>query len=498
MEELVKTWIKKEAERLAREYHQYHNNVEIEYQRNKKRIKGVPPKKIIKPEYWHVDKKFNPFYVLKHIDSISKSLSKKLVNGTYSPQSPYTYNVEEKEKHKKRETRVFQIPDAAISTYLYRRLLSKNKHRFSSLAYAYRDDRNVHYAIQDIAFELIRKPRVFVAEFDFKDFFGSVKHEYLFELLGSGGFLINQFETDLIKKFLIDDKGIPLGTSISLFLANAVCWKLDRNFEEEGIRFARYADDTVVWSTDYNKICKAFEIIYEFSQSSGIDINTIKSEGISLLQPQEMPSEFEKTKEYIEFLGYKLSGKNISIKQQSVNKIKKQISYLLYRNLIQPINTTPFRAVIIPSNNEDPSFVSAIMQIRRYLYGNLSEETLTKYNQGIYKKLSFKGIMSFYPLINNEDQLKTLDGWLLSSIFMTLKKREKILINNLHHVSSQFPYNLLKNQLIDACKTQSYRGIAGIMEIPSFLRIYKAIKKGVLNEGIDETMNRKSVYYNYF
>lgn len=149
----------------------YHNNLEIIYQRNKKRIKNPPNKDIKRPEYWDIDKKFN-----------RKS--------------------------------------------------------------------NMWFKIQPQSLKL--HPRLFIAEFDFSDFFWNINHEYLFNQFDQNGFIINEYERTLIKAFVrVNERGIPQGTSISLFLANLVCWKLDRAFESEGLRFARYADDTVIWSNDY-------------------------------------------------------------------------------------------------------------------------------------------------------------------------------------------------------------------------------------------------------
>lgn len=81
----------------------------------------------------------------------------------------------------KRGVSIFQSPDAVISKLFFNRLLAKNKHRFSSFSYAYRNDRNVHFAIQDIAIDLAQNERTFLAEFDFSDFFGSISHDYLYE-----------------------------------------------------------------------------------------------------------------------------------------------------------------------------------------------------------------------------------------------------------------------------------------------------------------------------
>lgn len=275
------------------------------------------------------------------------------------------------------------------------------------------------------------------------------------------------------------------------------CWKLDRRLEDEGLRFARYADDTVIWSNSYEKITKAYDIIYKFSIDTGIQINFTKSDGISLLCQSGMPAEFDKIKSHIDFLGYKLSGENVSIKEAKVYEIKKEISYLLYRNLIQPIKPAVLKALTIPNNDEDPAFVTAIMQIRRYLYGNLNEHVIQLYLIGHYKRLKFKGLMSFYPLLNDEEQLKKLDGWLVSTILHAIKLRENILNSKGFRVSGQFPFNLNKQSILEVCKKKRVKNRIGLIQIPSFLRIYQAIQKGIENDGIEYTMNPKSNLYNY-
>jgi hypothetical protein len=281
-----------------------------------------------------------------------------------------------------------------------------------------------------------------------------------------------------------------------LFLANVVCWKLDRGLEDEGVRFARYADDTIIWSKDYSKISKAFEIINAFSEEAGIKINYKKSDGISLLQSKDIRSEFINTKEFIEFLGYKISTTNISVKDSSVKKIKKQISYLLYHNLIQPLKPSIIHTRNIPVDGVDKNFLSAIMEIRRYLYGNLTEVTLKKYLNGTYKILTFKGIMSFYPLINDIEQLKDLDRWLVCTIMNVLQLRKKILTRKVPTFNSnQFPFYCTKEDLLTFCKIKNINGKKGLLEIPSFLRIYNAMKKGLKTEGIERVMNPQSGYY---
>lgn len=494
LETVIEDRIRREAEKLSLRHHGYHNSLEIEHQRNKKRITEVPPKEVRTPGHWAEDNKFNPFHVNKNAKSIARSIAYKIKKGTYTPYPPYIMKVA-KASGGYRDVTIFQIPDAAVSSLYYDQLLAKNKHRFSSFSYAYRNDRNVHFAIQDISVDLSQHARTFVAEFDFSDFFGSISHEFLYAQLNKNGFLVTAEERAIIAAFLsIQPTGIPQGTSISLFLANLVCWEMDKRLEKNGLQFARYADDTVVWAQDYGKICTAFEIIHGFSVKAGVKINTKKSEGISLLTTKGIPPELANAKHYLNFLGYSISADKVSIKEDSVKKIKKQISYLLYRNLIQPLKGPALKSITIPSGGKDEGLLVAMMQIRRYLYGNLTEPQIRNYLSGRRNVLKFKGVMSYYPLLNDEEQLKSLDGWLLTVIFKCLQLRAKLLLSWKYNVYSNFPFNVPKEQLVGECK-KVVIAKKRLLQIPSFFRIYLAIQKGITNQGIEQTMNPNAGYH---
>ncbi|WP_312418388.1 reverse transcriptase domain-containing protein [Epilithonimonas sp.] len=497
MEKILEQDIKRQAIQIKERYELYHNNIERWYQKNLLNYTQPPKKYINVPNEWNKDKKYNPFYVLKRNKQIAKSISKKILNGTYAPNKPIFKKIPKKGGGL-RTLSIYQIQDSAVSYRMYKNLIQKNKHRFSSFSYAYRDDRNLHFAIEDIFNEFKTTPRIFVAEFDFKKFFDSIQHEYLYKQLTLNGFNVSPIELNTIKAFIHNEKGqgIPLGTSISLFLANVVCWRLDRDLEDLGIRFARYADDTVIWTKNYDKISKAFDIIYSFSEQSGIEINFNKSDGISLLKRKEMSTEFINHKEYIEFLGYKISTEKISIKNSSVDLIKSHIASLLYKNLILPLNVSPIHYSNIPNGGRDKNFLSAIMDVRRYLYGNLSEEILKKYMNGTFKVLNFKGIMSFYPLINDIELLQELDNWLISTILNIIELRRKKLVEyDSFFPDHQPPFLLNKDELLHHCKTSVIGYKTGLLEIPSFLRIHNALKLGLLNNGVESIMNPHSIYY---
>ncbi len=493
---ILEKFISKEATKLALRHHDYHNELAKENDRKKRRGHSINVRSLQKPNYWKNSKLFNPFYVKKHAKTIAYAIANKIENRLYSP------NETAKSKIKKlsggyREVDIYQIPDAAVSNLFYYRLLAKNKHRLSSFSYAYRNDRNIHFAIQDISLEFSKYSRVYVAEFDFSKFFDNISHDYLFNQFNKNGFFVTDEERYIIESFLPKNKksGIPQGTSISLFLANLVCWELDKTLEQSGLQFARYADDTIIWSNNYNKISKAYDIISEFSKNINIDINPKKSEGISIVCSDEIPSELTKSKDCIEFVGYSISTNsesNVSIKKSSVLKIKRQISYILYKHLIQPLLVNPLQNVIIPANNKDPALLGAISEIRRYLYGNLSDKLINDYLQGRLRRISFKGVMSFYPLVNNENQMKELDGWLVNAIYKALNKRKSLLKSLNYNRDYMFPFNTNQTEFLLFCSKDKK------LKIPSFLLMHKALKHGLKDKGITGVTSPKSNFYNYF
>lgn len=495
-QEHLESVIRAECDKLALRYHAYHNGLHLEHVRHLKRVSNAPPKQVRTPTYWDVDPKFNPFYVRRKSKSIARSIARTIADGTYAPHKPHLTKIL-KPNGSHREIEVYQIPDAAVSKAFYFRLLEKNKHRFSAFSYAYRSDRNVHFAIQDIAIDIARDARSFIAEFDFSDFFGSISHAYLGGQFDQNGFLISEEERRIIWAFLKGrERGIPQGTSISLFLANLACWRLDHGLEREGVKFARYADDTIVWSLDYQKICSAFSIISEFSSAAGIPINAEKSAGISLLSKEGLPSELSSRKTHVEFLGYSISVGAVSIKRASVKKIKRQISYLLYRNLIQPLRGKVLRGLVIPSNNRDDALLVAISQVRRYMYGGLTSAMLRRYINGRSRRISFKGIMSFYPLVNDEAQLRALDGWLTAVLYRAVQLRSRLLKKWKFDRSDSFPFNVPHGELVKSFRAQIVAG-KQLLEIPSFMLIYRALQIGLMNQGIERIMNPESIDYDY-
>lgn len=508
MKALIKNTLNLECEKHIQRHFQYLDQLDDHIQR-KSRREGRPQIKVIhRPFWWNVAPSFNPFKVRrkKALKTYAHSLAEKLRARKYEPM-PALIRYIPKEDGSKRPINVFQLPDSAISTLTYKSLLRKNLPRLSSYAYAYREDRTPHDAVNEIHSEWKTLDRVYVAEYDFSKFFDEINHEYLWTVLDRHEFILGPSERHVIRQFLTSKaatqrnypnnarprtRGIPQGTSISLFLANIACWELDRRLERLGVGFARYADDTLIWCRRYEGITSAYEVIDEYASKMGVDLNPQKSAGISLLSRVGVPE--MSVKKGIDYLGYRISLDNISISPKKLKKIKARISFLIYQNLLQPLmqkrifNSARLTPVI------DLDYLTAIRQVRYYLYGGLSEDKLKQYVDGRISDLNFRGVMSYYPIVNDIAQLANLDGWLIYTFKQALRLRAKLWqqydgtelpgpADNWIESIADFQFiPLTENEMIDA-------------RFPSFRRINRALKFAVSQKGIRAVANRRIKYY---
>jgi hypothetical protein len=259
------------------------------------------------------------------------------------------------------------------------------------------------------------------------------------------------------------------------------------------VKFARFADDTVIWSPDYAKICEAFECIDDFSREAGVRINSAKSGGISLLKKPGMPAEMA-AKDFIEFLGYSLSVGVVSIKRARVAKVKRDLAYILAKHLIQPLRQTPLRALIIPANDQDPALLSAMSEVRRYLYGGLTSVQILNYLHGRTQRIYFKGLMSFYPLVTDAKQLRALDGWLVSATHRAVRERGRLLKSHGFDRWHSFPFNVPRRDLPSRYKSVIVNGKRRY-EVPSISLLHEALTQAMTESGIERVMNARSLAY---
>lgn len=504
--------LRKHAGRLISEHEAYAKWLHNENARRMRRsTKTVEQVRLLIPDSWSADPGFNPYLVRSRHASIAHSITQALRAGSYTPRPPFTFLVP-KESGGHRQVSTFQIADEVISLQTYRSLLTKNFSLLSSRAYAYRWDRGPHDAITHISREFTRSKRLFVAEYDFRKFFDTVSHEFIFDLLNDSNMKVTTLEKQIITGFLQTPvlkpreygstaqseprtKGIPQGTSLSLFLANLVASELDRSLEQLGVGFVRYADDTLIWSSSYEQICQATSALYEASARIGSVINEEKSPGIRLLTSSPTkPAEMTSTP-YVEFLGHRLDLCSISMKDASLEKIKKRVEELVYTNLLLEPSRGSQHPERLTNTNVDLDYVTLIFQLRRYLYGSLNESDLRRFQNGSIPKMKFDGVMSYFPLVTNRDQLTKLDGWITTTIWLAMRKRARLLKKM--HLAVPEPHGLEKQNLLKF-KAQSSKTTGDFIDlrIPSVRRIAEVISAAVTTHGL-QVVSDNAPLYNY-
>ena len=284
---------------------------------------------------------------------------------------------------------------------------------------------------------------------------------------------------------LYSKRGIPLGTSISLIVANLVTYRVAEELDKLGVKFAFYSDDSIIWSDRYDKIAQAANVISSISVDMGLTINHAKSDGITLLTPLGSKREMA-GKDTVSFIGHKIDTQSISMSDSLVCEAKRRISQLIFFNLLQePLNGTLNAERLEPI---DRDYSVLLSQIRRYLYGNLREEQVRNYLSRAAPKIHYRGFMSFFPVIDDDDSLRKLDGWLATKIYITLRRRAARL-NDLGASALPEPHGRKRTELVNL-KVGSVD-----LSIPGFLRMNKLLRSAALTYGVNAVANPKSAYY---
>lgn len=509
----IRNTLSEECNKHVQRYFGYVREVN-EYAERKSKREGISFKKTIIPrKWWALAPQFNPFKVrtARKLDTYAHTLFEKVRRNKYKPNPAVIHRIR-KTDGSFRELNIFQLPDAALSRLVYKSLLRKNLPRLSGYAFAYREDRTPHDAVNEIFSDWKNLDRVYVAEYDFSKFFDKISHAYIWQVLREGNFIFSREEENIIRAFLTSEAceysqypgnsrqrgcGIPQGTSISLFLANLACWELDRELERLGVGFCRYADDTVIWSPDYDRVVKAYYLIDECSKRMGVPINLVKSHGIKLVSRAPMKTEIE-SKRSIDYLGYNISMEHISVAKKRVAKIKSRISYLAYQNLLQPLLVSKIFNRARLTSTLDLDYLTALKQVRYYLYGGLTEEKLRRFIAGKVPDLRFRGVMSYYPIVTDIQQLARLDGWLAYTLKQSLRLRERLWRSHSHGslMALPGPTSSWIDELdqSDTGKLPSGRSVD--LSLPRFTLINSAIRLAIRKKGIAAVANpRSNLYY---
>jgi RNA-directed DNA polymerase len=135
--------------------------------------------------------------------------------------------------------------------------------QFYDFSYGFRPNRSCHMAIKALKDHLFKNPVSSVIDVDLKNFFGSIKHDVLLELLRIRikdesflRYIVRTLKAGILRedKFVVSDEGTPQGSPVSPILANIVAhYVIDDWFVQMAtpvmrgqVKLVRYADDLVI------------------------------------------------------------------------------------------------------------------------------------------------------------------------------------------------------------------------------------------------------------
>jgi len=189
-------------------------------------------------------------YLKKHWPEIREQM----LSGTYKPQPVLRVEIP-KPDGGVRKLGIPVVVDRFLQQAVMQVLQGKWDPTFSEHNYGFRPNRSAHQGVAK-AQEYIAEGYTWVVDLDLEKFFDRVNHDKLMGLVAKR--ITDKRVLKLIRAFLnagvmeeglvsAIDEGTPQGGPLSPLLSNIVLDELDRELEQRGHRFVRYADDCNVY-----------------------------------------------------------------------------------------------------------------------------------------------------------------------------------------------------------------------------------------------------------
>lgn len=228
-------------------------------------------------------------------------------------------------------TRILGIPtvkDRYIQQAIHQKLNLYYDPHFSEYSYGFRPGRSAHQAILQ-ATQYVKEGREWVVDIDLEKFFDKINHDRLMQRLSKGIGdkrvlrLINAYlKAGMMEGGLVEQRvaGTPQGGPLSPLLSNIVLDELDRELEDRGHKFCRYADDCNIYVKSKKAGERVMESIIKFIEGKlKLKVNRTKS-GVRHCSE-------------VKILGYTLlPDGGIRIADKSIARLKDKVREITKRN----------------------------------------------------------------------------------------------------------------------------------------------------------------------
>ena len=268
---------------------------------------------------------------LRHsISTHWQELKASITTGSYSP-SPVKKVEIPKAGGGKRMLGIPTVTDRLIQQAISQWLSPKYEGEFSEYSYGFRPNRNAHQAVRQ-AQKFLNAGKSLIVEIDLEQFFDKVNHDKLMSLLERK--IDDKRTLRLLRQYLKSGimeggtvsprvEGTPQGSPLSPLLSNIILNELDKELQQRGHSFVRYADDCSIYVKS-EKAAKRTEasITQYIEQKLKLKVNKEKTKVSRPMGSMLLGFSFYKSKDQWE----------LRISSKSVSRIKAKLKANTQRN----------------------------------------------------------------------------------------------------------------------------------------------------------------------